>query len=406
MAEGTSNPFNARLVFWLVGAGILAFGAFMLLVAYAPEFRQASGRANAMSGSAIGFKGVYRLIEESSSGTYLVSDESELDTDDLVVFTIEQMTDPEALRGLANRRAGKATMIVLPKWETMPDPKNKGWVRAVGRVDARSGTEQLKPLGKAEVRLSSAPSRKVRGIGELSGLTFTLPDSPQTVSGEGITTLIPGPSGGAILAMIGNASPGELGAAGLYVLADPDLINNMGMKDKDAAQAAADMLTILSPSEDGLVAFDLTAIGLGKRPSALKLAFEPPFLALTLAIFVAALLAGLHGAFRFGPAARERRAIAFGKAALVENSAGLFRIAKREHRAGPAYAELIREEAAHAAAASHLRGEALDAALDRFSSPGQPSFTELAAKASSASHRYDLVGAAHALFQWKKDLIK
>jgi hypothetical protein len=397
VADG-GNPFSARMVFWLIGAGILAFAAFMLLLAYAPDFQQASGRPTVMSGAATGFKGVQRLIEETSSGSYLIRDESELDTADLVVFTLERMIDPEAIRGLSNRRAGKATMLVLPKWETMPDPKKKGWVRAIGRVDARSGIEQLKPLGKAEVRLSQGPRRKVKGLGELDGLEFTLPASPQTVAGEAITPLIPGPGGGAVLGRLGNAS--------LYILADPDLINNMGMKDRASALAAVDMLSILSPSDEGMVAFDLTANGLGKRPSALKLAFEPPFLALTLAIFVAALLAGLHGAFRFGPAAREKRAIAFGKAALVENSAGLFRIAKREHRTGPAYAELIREEAAHAAAAGNLHGEALDAALDRFSSPGEPSFTQLAAQASSASHRYDLVSAAHALFKWKKDLIK
>ena len=401
-----SNPFSARMVFWLIAAGILAFAAFMLLLAYAPQFGQASGRPNAMSRSAIGFSGVHRLIEETSAGSWLVRDDSELDTGDLVVFTLEPMNSPESIKSLAERRSGKATMLVLPKWETMRDPKKKGWVRAVGRVGARSGSEQLKPLGKAEIRLSNAPGRKVRGLGELSGIEFALPANAQVVVGDDVTPLIPGPAGGAVLGRIGQASPGELGSAGLYVLADPDLINNMGMKDRQSAQAAVDMLSILSPSEDGSVAFDLTAVGLGKRPSALKLAFDPPFVALTLAVFVAALLAGLHGAFRFGPAAREKRAIAFGKAALVENSAGLFRIAKREHRAGPAYAELIREEAAHAAAAHNLHGEALDEALDRFSSPDRPSFTELASRVSSAGDRNHLVSAARALFQWKKDLIK
>lgn len=395
---GGGNPFSARMVFWLIAAGILAFGAFMLLLAYAPEFSRASGRPHAMSGSAIGFRGVHRLIDETGSGSWLIREEVDLDTADLVVFTLEEMMDPEAIRGLTNRRAGKATMLVLPKWETMPDPRKKGFVRSIGRISPFSGNAQLKPLGKAEVRLAKGPSRKVKGLGELGGLEFILPASPQTVAGDDITPLIPGPGGGAILGLLGNTS--------LYVLADPDLINNMGMKDREAAQAAVDMLTILSPSEEGTVAFDLTANGLGRRPSALKLAFEPPFLALTLAIFVAALLAGLHGAFRFGPAAREERAIAFGKAALVENSAGLFRIAKREHRTGAAYAELIREEAAHAAAAHNLHGEALDEALDRFSSPDRPSFTELASRLASASDRTHLVSAARALFQWKKDLIK
>src|SRR6185436_15439404 len=65
-------------------------------------------------------------------------------------------------------------------------------------------------------------------------------------------------------------------------------------------------------------------------PGLLRLVLEPPFLAMTLALLVAALLAGFHGAIRFGQPRREERTIALGKAALVENSAGLIRLARRE----------------------------------------------------------------------------
>ena len=73
---------------------------------------------------------------------------------------------------------------------------------------------------------------------------------------------------------------------------------------------------------------------------------------------------------------------------------------------GGAYADLIREEAAHASAAANLRGEELDAYLDRFSAPDRPRFTELAGRAAAVADRHHLVSAAHALFLWKKDLIK
>jgi len=154
------------------------------------------------------------------------------------------------------------------------------------------------------------------------------------------------------------------------------------------------------------VAFDLTLNGFGSSPNVLKLAFEPPFLPLTLALFVATLLAALHGAVRFGAAREEAPALAFGKTALIENSAALFRIARREHRAGGAYAEMIREAAAHDSGAHLALGDAeLDSYLDRVSPPDGPKFSTLAANAREAS-RADIVQRARALFQWKKDLLR
>ena len=75
--------------------------------------------------------------------------------------------------------------------------------------------------------------------------------------------------------------------------------------------------------------FDVTLNGLGSSKSPLKLMFDPPFLAVTLAIVAALLLAGPAGdrPLRRAAAGRER-AIAFGKAALVDNSAALVRKAR------------------------------------------------------------------------------
>jgi hypothetical protein len=137
----------------------------------------------------------------------------------------------------------------------------------------------------------------------------------------------------------------------------------------------------------------------------LRTALEPPFLAMTLALLFAAILAGLHGAFRFGPAQEEERAIAFGKAALVENSAGLIRLAKREANLGGAYADVIRQETARAAnAPSWLQGEALDQYLDRMNREGD-NFSTLAERLALARDRTSLMRAARALFQWKKDML-
>jgi hypothetical protein len=408
MAE--RNPFDPRLIVSLIAAGITAFILFFVLMAYAPEMRAGrDGRGHALSISAIGFHGVVELLRLTGGHDRLIRDERDLDTEDLVVVALEPrfdmrlITNPDSapddrLAGLIERRQGKATLLVLPKWSVMPDPKKSGWVRSRGMHEPAMAAYLLRSMKGVKVYQGGSPLRAARGRDVMDGVDMPLPRQVQAISGDGIEPLLATPGGRSILARYKQGS--------LYILADPDLLNNQAMKDPARAKAALAMLSALNSAGAKSVAFDLTLNGFGKKPNALKLAFEPPFLPLTVAIFVAALLAGLHGAFRFGPAAEEGRAIAFGKAALVENSAGLFRIAGREHRTGGAYAELIREEAARISGAPALRGEELDAYLDRFSAPDQVPFSALAAEAGDAADRNHLVSAARALFLWKKDLIQ
>lgn len=60
------------------------------------------------------------------------------------------------------------------------------------------------------------------------------------------------------------------------------------------------MIAMLEPAK-GAVMFDLTLHGVGQKYDLAKLLLEPPFLALTLSVLAAAVLAFLHGLGRFGP---------------------------------------------------------------------------------------------------------
>ena len=60
----SSGPFSTRLMVALIAAGIVAFAIFMLLMAYAGDFRSGrDGRPHALSVSAVGFKGIVRLVD-------------------------------------------------------------------------------------------------------------------------------------------------------------------------------------------------------------------------------------------------------------------------------------------------------------------------------------------------------
>ena len=399
-AEPRRRLFDPRLVLALVAAGVVAFGLFLILLAYAGDFRTGrDGRPHALSNSAVGFSGIVKLIRLSNGEARMIRGAGELETEDLVVVALEPRVSKGALEEFLELRGARATLLVLPKWEVMPHETQAGWVRSTGRAHPGYYREVLEALGSPKIALERTNGGEAAGRDFLEGFAAPAPGVAQTVSGEGLTPLLVGPKGGAMLAQVGEAP--------VYLLADPDLLNNKGLSDPQKARAAMGLLDSLNSTEASSVAFDLTLNGFERRPNVLKLAFEPPFVALTLAIFVAALLAGLHGAFRFGPEAAEGRAIAFGKSALVENSSALMKIARREHRAGAAYADLVRDSAARASGAHLAVGEGeLDAYLDRVSPASGPPFSELAARAADARDSHDLIAAARALFQWKKDLIK
>lgn len=393
-----ANPFNPKLVFGLIAAGVMGFAALLLLLAYGGTMgTPRDGRAHALSVSATGFKGLVTLVGGFRE-TRIVRDPSDLYSENLLVVAIEPTTTVEQVQDLMQRRMGRPTLVILPKWITVPDPAHRGWVRRIG---AGAPIPALAALGKDSEagRYRETPPRIVSGTDFLAGLSIPVPDAPQVINGSALIPLVRVRGGDALVA--------RLSTQPLYIVADPDLLNNQGLRDPARARAALALIDALNATGATGVDFDVTTNGLGSDNSTnlLRLAFEPPFLAMTLALVIAAVLAGLHGAFRFGPAREEARAIALGKAALVENSAGLIRLAGREANLGGAYADVLRQETARAAnAPSWLQGEALDAHLDRMNRTSGP-FSALAERLTLARDRHSLMQAARALYQWKKDTL-
>ena len=397
-----AEVFNPRLVIGLIAAGVVAFAAMLLLMAYGggnPGTTR-DGRAHALSAAATGFKGLVTLIGEIQP-TRLVRDEWGIQSENLMVVALEPGTDPAEVTELLDRRQGRATLIILPKWITVGDPARRGWVRSAGTGAGRSAQGFLRGADVSAAEADAQSPAFASGEDILEGLQIPVPSSPQTVSGKGLTPLVRLSGDRALIARFGDRPH--------YIVADPDLLNNHGLANATTARSAVQLIDRLNATGARGVDFDLTLNGFGSSDasgSILRMAFEPPFLAMTLALLAAALLAGLHGAWRFGPIRREERAIALGKAALVENSAGLVRLANREARLGAAYADVVRQEAARITAAPHwLQGEDLDRYLNRMTRRGEPGFSELAGRLASARDRHAVMAAARALFAWKKGII-
>jgi hypothetical protein len=394
-----ARVFSPRLIAGIVFAGMVAFAAFVLLLAFGGSIASGGdGRPHPLSNSAVGFSGLVRLLDARGE-TRFIRRPSELRTEDLVVVALEERTEPRAVADLLRSRGGRATVLILPKWGTVPDPARPGWVRATdaGVPPPRLPGERI----RTAVERRSRGGQPSQGQGFLRGISPPVPALAQTAAAKGLQPLLTTSDGGILVGRWGNSPH--------YLVADPDLLNNHGIADPRRGFAAVRLIEELNSTGAQSIAFDLTlnGFGAGEGRSLLRLAFEPPFLVMTLALVAAAFLAGFHGLGRFGPTKREERAIAFGKAALVENSAGLIRQARRETRLGAAYVDVVRQEAARLTAAPrNLGGEALDEYLDRFSAPGAPNFGELAARLRVARDRDGLISAARALAIWKEELIR
>lgn len=395
------SPFNVKVVFGLIAAAVIAFGALLVLLAYAEEPAPPGGEGRgAPSRSAVGYAGLVQLVGRFTEARVVRGGDG-VESEDLLVVALTGRGGPAAVTELLNRRGPRATLLIVPKWLVERDRSHPGWVRAIAPV---LGPRAAPLLGDdvSIAQVGQSPGDVARGQGFLEGLSLPAPPQVQAVV-AGLRSVAALPRGSALLAQIGDQPH--------FVLAEPDLVNNHGLRDPARARAAIRLLTALSPTGATGINFDLETNGQGGRrpetPSLLQLAFEPPLLAMTLALFFAALLAGFYGAFRFGPARREQRAIAFGKAALVENSAGLIRLARREARLGGAYADVVRTEAARITGApAWLGGEKLDAYLDRLGRAGEARFTQLAAAVAQANDRTSLMAAARALHEWRRGLVK
>lgn len=390
-AGSSTGGFSVRTVGIVVAAGIALFLGMLVLGAYAPDLRSGrNGGAHALSNAATGFSGIVQLAQATGRDAQIVRDVRALDTEDLVVLTPE--TGRTDMSKVIEQRALKPTLVILPKWRTVADPEHSGWVRYRGLQPTFEPEGVLAPKNDLKIARHPSGGRPLVGLSWMpADLHFAAPRPLQTMAGADLKPLITDDQGGIVL--------GQIGEHPFYVLADPDLLSNIAMRDPKQARSALALLDFLNATGAKSVVFDVTLNGFGRARTPLKLAFEPPFLAMTLAVAAAALLAGIQATARFGAPRRRERAIAFGKTALIDNAAALVRKAGRQGGLGARYVDLVRERAVSVfGVPARLRDGALDAHLDGLTDRAR--FSDLAEQARAARDPRDMLQAAQALHRW------
>lgn len=352
-----SQPFSARTIAWGIAASVIALAAFIVLATYAPDFRTSiPGAATADAKGGNGYAGIVRLLELAGEEVELRSTPAN-DTD-LLVVPIDAGFDVDRIAELRQMREFKTTLFILPKWIVAPYPGKPGFVAKSGRIDEA----ELNALAHA--------------------IEATLP-----ADHDGDTARRP-------IAVEGQPH---------WLLVDADALNNAGLRQRAAAAAAVAMLRDLKTDPDGKILFDLSLARAPVSRSLGRLMIEPPFLALTLTLVFAALLAFLGGLGRFGEVRRPQRALRFGKRALADATARLMRRGGRIGRLGDHYADVLETRAARRLRApAGMRGKDLSEWLDRRDDREARGFSDRLATLRATTNETSMLDAGTELHRWIK----
>ena len=392
--------FSPRAILALVIVGIVSLAGLAVLSAYAPDLRGGQdGRAHALSKSAVGYAGAPIFMKAAGAPVVVSRTRPSRPAESTVILTPETGLSAKELQAYPK---GRLTLIVLQKWATAPDPIRRGFVRKIGVLPGERG---LSALLTSYAKTTVVTYRKGRSRPVLRGVSGPLLEAPPmrlgeidslaTISGEGWTPLLVDETGRAVLVR-------STKTPSIWVLAEPDLLNNQGLASRDTARAALAIFEAAGAGERPLL-FDVTLNGYERGRGLGRLMLEPPWLAATLIAVAAGLLMGFHALARFGQPRRRGRAVALGARALVDNSADLFRAARKEHELAPAYAALTRA-AVMRRAGGHTAEEGWLEELAARRGAAAPD--ELAAEAEVAATRDDLLATARKLYEWRGEMTR
>jgi hypothetical protein len=388
----------------LILLGLASFGLTLWLMAQAgaPDAGVTTG-GNAGSRSAIGYKALVETL--TRVGVHVATARHSPVERAAAVGGVLVLTEPPSGHGLAEllEAAGEPdlrVLIVLPKWNAKASPERAGWVTYLSLKPADEVNQTLAAFARGAYVTRAGASDLWEG--ELAPATPVL-SSAQLLSQDGdgpLDSLLRTSEG----VLLGRLKENQ----NVYVLADPDLINNAGLSQPENARAFAKLLKthLRAP----LFVFDETLHGFERTPSLFHELSQFPLLPVTLHACLLFLLGVWATSARFGTPIVASGGFARGKQRLLENTVGLLENSRYMSHSLSRYLSMTLRRAAHALAittadapqvrATQLAGVAKARGVGR-------NIEELTASVEDATTRPDLgrtLRLARELRAWSKEL--
>ncbi len=237
----------------------------------------------------------------------------------------------------------------------------------------------------------------------------------QSIKGPNLTPLLLGPNGEVLISRVtvtgGRAQP----KAPVYLISDPDLLNNQIFADPKKIIAALEIIERLSPpaKTKPSVVFNLTYNNMAFDHDLLHALSRPPYIGVPLSVVVLGLGLMWAAFTRFGPPKLEEEGAALGRGVqvLADNAARLMAIAMKESKLGPAYAVMVRDEVlrkrGHRLTNPNANmNESTDELADRIGRlyGATDSYTGLKAQAATLLTVHQLIDLTKKLHAWKTEI--
>jgi hypothetical protein len=327
--------FTPRMLAAWIAAACLATALSLVFLLHG-ESTDTAG-ASTFSRSAVGHAGIADVLRKRGFTVLQSQGDSlhKLGRGGLLVLAEPDLRAPDD-RSEALLLTAPTVLLVLPKWLGTPDRDKPAWVSAtepMGVFGPQSILERAIPDAKV-VRSTAGELWTSNGLGPMPHLS----EPPQLMWSERLRPIIASKDGILLGELVKNGRR-------LWVLSDPDVIDNHGLGDGNAPLAVA-IFDALAPR--GPVVFDETIHGFAAVPPDLfKLLARQPFAAIFIQAAVALALLLWASAIRFGAPEAAPEPWKAGKRDLVRNVARLFRYAGYQDVLVRRYVEETIRDVAH-----------------------------------------------------------
>jgi hypothetical protein len=392
----TPGLFPKKRMRWLVGLAIFGFlGALFINIIKDDSGVPAPG-ATPQSESAIGQKAFITFLDAMNV-------EIGISIGEMLSFVgVDQLTiliepDPAAIsfRDLPRRMDAKTVLLVLPKWRETADKDKPRWIAQAGLMERAAVREMANAVvvGVDIVRLSAPVQFNRNDYRNEPTL-----NRPQLMRSARLKSIIAAPEG----ILLGSIKRGR---STIYVLSDPDLLNNHGLENGNNGALILGIVNRLR--KDGGVSIDYGIYRNISAKSMWRRLVEPPLVGITAVLFLSLLLLLWHASSRFGQPLGVPLPLERGKRALIANSAALFQTRDHSYDLLEKYldqqlSEILREQPHIARHAGAAQVKALDH-LGQLRGAKQ-NYSDIYARVKARSD--DPAQLAHLIYTWKREILR
>ncbi len=309
-------PVSRIMAAWVAAVVILVLGTIALAIFGGGGSTETVG-PSAFSRSAIGYAGIADVMHRLGARVLKSRGDSVASLDPAGVLVVAEPLDAPAQR-MSQLMNAHTVLLILPKWRGQPSATHRGWISAARELPESTARSATQIANVAVVRVPRVTYWSTNEIGHAP-----------VISAGGVQLI----RSSRLRPVVGNDQGmlvGELrtGARRLWILADPDPMQNHGLADPDNAVFSVALINALRGAEGNIV-FDEIVHGLAEKArSPWRMLFEFPFVLATIQAVIAVALLLWATMRRFGAPLSPPVELPSGKRSLIETTANLLDFAR------------------------------------------------------------------------------